>query len=131
MQNIESMITEEIKNIDEMLERHSYHKIVLERLLEKINGSILTVETKPAERDQKTGYVRHNISREEMIKIAKGVAKLCREKGISKKKAVSVLVECGDIPEKSRKRVESSLNRSYLAELHDQFFKGTPYVSQG
>jgi predicted secreted protein len=129
MQNIKSLITEEIRNIDEMLERHSYHKIVLESLLDKINGSVATTTVQPVKREESTGRVRHNINREKMIEIAKAVGKLCREKGISKKKAVSVLVECGDIPEASRGRVESSLNRSYLAEMHDEFFRGTRYAS--
>ena len=126
-----TLIEEEIKSIDEMLELHSFHRMALQALLNKMTGAKTEVESTPVVTTEKTGRRnrKHGINREQMTLIAKEVAKLIRQKGLTKLKAIDVLIHCGDIPSESRDRVMSSLNASHLgADVYREIFKGTKYA---
>jgi len=120
--DIRSLINQEIQNIDEMLKVHSYHRLALQELLNKIG----TEETAP----QKKAVKKPSAFRDRCRLFASRVADLVKEKEVRKVEAIRELIESGEINEPT-KNVQAMISPTNVGRrFHNKIFEGTRYGKQ-
>lgn len=117
--DIRSLINQEIKDIDQMLTVHSYHRQALKELLDKM-GEV----QQPVQEAKKDAW------KKQCREFGRKVAQLVRERDCSKTDAVRTLLESGEI-DTPLKTAQAMVAPSNLGtRFHNKLFEGTRYGKQ-